>query len=79
MWSNNGLEVHLGGESVHTSAGYTTLIDMTPGSRGLRSIPLKILPDARTKSVTVVIKLSVENSVTSLGPITTFVYTITNP
>jgi len=35
IWSRNGLEVRIGGESVLASAGHTTLLDMTPGSRGL--------------------------------------------
>lgn len=39
IWSNNGLEVRIGGESVPATAGHTTLLDMTPGSRGLASIP----------------------------------------
>ena len=39
IWSNNGLEVRIGGESVVATAGHTTLLDMTPGSRGLPSIP----------------------------------------
>ncbi|MDB6130710.1 MAG: hypothetical protein JWM04_1817, partial [Verrucomicrobiales bacterium] len=34
LWSQNGLEVHLGGESTIATSGHTTLIDMTPGSRG---------------------------------------------
>ena len=39
LWSNNGLEVRIGGESVPSTAGHTTLLDMTPGSRGLANIP----------------------------------------
>lgn len=39
LWSNNGLEVRIGGESVVATAGHTTLLDMTPGSRGLANIP----------------------------------------
>jgi hypothetical protein len=35
IWSQNGLEVRIGGESIPTSTGHTTLLDMTPGSRGL--------------------------------------------
>lgn len=34
VWSQNGLEVHFGGESIIATSGHTTLIDMTPGSRG---------------------------------------------
>ena len=39
IWSNNGLEVRIGGESVPATGGHTTLLDMTPGSRGLANIP----------------------------------------
>lgn len=39
LWSNNGLEVRIGGESVPATGGHTTLFDMTPGSRGLANIP----------------------------------------
>lgn len=39
IWSNNGLEVRIGGESVPATSGHTTLLDMTPGSRGLANIP----------------------------------------
>jgi len=39
IWSNNGLEVRIGGESVPATGGHTTLLDMTPGSRGLVNIP----------------------------------------
>lgn len=39
IWSSNGLEVRIGGESVVATAGHTTLLDMTPGSRGLANIP----------------------------------------
>ncbi len=39
VWSNNGLEVRIGGESVPATGGHTTLLDMTPGSRGLANIP----------------------------------------
>ena len=35
IWSQNGLEVRIGGESIPASSGHTTLLDMTPGSRGL--------------------------------------------
>ncbi|HUS35726.1 MAG TPA: PKD domain-containing protein [Verrucomicrobiae bacterium] len=34
VWSQNGLEVRFGGESTIATSGHTTLIDMTPGSRG---------------------------------------------
>ncbi len=33
-WSQNGLEVHFGGESVRATSGTTMLWDTTPGSRG---------------------------------------------
>ncbi len=33
-WSQNGLEVHFGGESIRATSGTTMLLDMTPGSRG---------------------------------------------
>jgi hypothetical protein len=39
IWSNNGLEVRIGGESIVATGGHTTLLDMTPGSRGLANIP----------------------------------------
>jgi hypothetical protein len=39
IWSQNGLEVRIGGESMLASAGHTTLLDMTPGSRGLATNP----------------------------------------
>lgn len=39
IWSDNGLEVRIGGESVPATSGHTTLLDMTPGSRGLANIP----------------------------------------
>ena len=39
VWSRNGLEVRIGGESVPATAGHTTLLDMTPGSRGLANAP----------------------------------------
>ncbi len=39
IWSNNGLEVRIGGESIPATGGHTTLLDMTPGSRGLANIP----------------------------------------
>ena len=32
IWSQNGLEVRIGGESIPATAGHTTLLDMTPGS-----------------------------------------------
>ena len=35
VWSQNGLEVRFGAESVLSSAGNTVMLDMTPGSRGL--------------------------------------------
>ena len=35
IWSQNGLEVRIGGESISASGGHTILLDMTPGSRGL--------------------------------------------
>jgi hypothetical protein len=35
LWSQNGLEVRIGGESFVASSGHTTLLDTTPGSRGL--------------------------------------------
>lgn len=45
-----------------------------------RYIPLKIIPTGTPKNKTVVIKMGVGNSNTaSLGPISTFTYTITNP
>jgi hypothetical protein len=34
VWSQNGLEVRFGGDPFFASSGHTTLIDMTPGSRG---------------------------------------------
>jgi hypothetical protein len=37
VWSNNGLEVRFGGENIASTAGNTTLLDMTPGSRGASS------------------------------------------
>ncbi|MBX7247405.1 MAG: PKD domain-containing protein [Candidatus Sumerlaeaceae bacterium] len=45
-WSANGLEVHFGGESVPGSSGLTTLIDMTPGSRGLTGSTFSTMYDA---------------------------------
>lgn len=39
IWSANGLEVRIGGESVPATGGHTTLLDMTPGSRGVASAP----------------------------------------
>lgn len=39
IWSANGLEVRIGGESVPATGGHTALLDMTPGSRGLASAP----------------------------------------
>lgn len=39
IWSANGLEVRIGGESIPATAGHTTMLDMTPGSRGLASAP----------------------------------------
>jgi hypothetical protein len=39
IWSANGLEVRLGGELIPATAGHTTLLDMTPGSRGLPNSP----------------------------------------
>ncbi|MEQ2008914.1 MAG: PKD domain-containing protein, partial [Limisphaerales bacterium] len=39
IWSANGLEVRIGGESVPATGGHTTLLDMTPGSRGLGTAP----------------------------------------
>ena len=44
-----------------------------------RNVSLEVLPDALPKSKTRVIKLVPGNSVTPMGPITTFNYTITNP
>ncbi len=38
IWSSNGLEVRIGGESVMASSGHTTMLDMTPGSRGLANV-----------------------------------------
>ena len=35
VWSQNGLEVHFGGDPYPASSGHTLMIDMTPGSRGL--------------------------------------------
>ena len=37
VWSTNGLEVRFGGESMKATSGQTTLLDMTPGSRGASS------------------------------------------
>ncbi|MBI5799494.1 MAG: hypothetical protein HZA92_02040 [Verrucomicrobia bacterium] len=39
IWSANGLEVRIGGESVPATGGHTALLDMTPGSRGLGTAP----------------------------------------
>jgi hypothetical protein len=39
IWSANGLEVRIGGELIPATAGHTTLLDMTPGSRGLPNSP----------------------------------------
>jgi hypothetical protein len=46
VWSQNGLEVRLGGESFSASAGQTTLLDMTPGSRGLPGSSYATMHDA---------------------------------
>ncbi len=46
VWSQNGLEVHLGGESFSATAGQTTLLDMTPGSRGLPGSTYATMHDA---------------------------------
>lgn len=37
QWTQNGLLVYFGAEDYGSSAGNTILLDMTPGSRGLRS------------------------------------------
>jgi hypothetical protein len=46
IWSQNGLEVHFGGEPFAASSGHTTLIDMTPGSRGLSNSTHATMHDA---------------------------------
>ncbi|MDB6028507.1 MAG: hypothetical protein JWM68_4730 [Verrucomicrobiales bacterium] len=46
VWSQNGLEVHFGGESIAATAGQTSLLDMTPGSRGLSGTSYATMHDA---------------------------------
>jgi hypothetical protein len=46
QWTQNGLLVTMGAESYEASAGNTYLIDMTPGSRGLKGGPFATMHDA---------------------------------
>lgn len=46
IWSQNGLEVRIGGESIPATGGHTTLLDMTPGSRGLGTNAYATMYDA---------------------------------
>jgi len=46
QWAANGLEVHIGGESIPTTAGHTLLIDTTPGSRGPAATEFATMRDA---------------------------------
>lgn len=46
IWSDNGLEVHFGGESIQASSGQSILLDMTPGSRGAAGTTYATMHDA---------------------------------
>ena len=46
QWTQNGLLVTTGAESYESSAGNTYLLDMTPGSRGLKGGPFATIHDA---------------------------------
>lgn len=46
QWTQNGLLVTTGAETYEASAGNTYLLDMTPGSRGLKGGPFATMHDA---------------------------------
>ncbi|MEY4489166.1 MAG: hypothetical protein RIQ79_1674 [Verrucomicrobiota bacterium] len=46
QWTQNGLLVTMGAECYESSAGDTYLLDMTPGSRGLKGGPFATMHDA---------------------------------